>query len=112
MAQSTELLFLLLATLTLAAMLWGMLTDAALVPAWVHRHDKIAHFVAFGVLAAMVHGAWPGHSLVALWLLLTGLGLITEGAQHLTVKRRFCWRDAMANSFGAGCALLVLHFIG
>lgn len=104
----TETLFQILWSCTLVLVLIGMLTAVDLIPSWVHRHDKIAHFVAFGVLAGMAHGAWPNIALSALWGIITLLGLLTEAAQHLTVNRRFCWRDALANALGAGSVLLAL----
>ena len=42
---------------------------------------------------------------------LSALGLLAEGVQHLSASRRFCWRDALANSFGAACMLLALHWL-
>lgn len=104
----TETIFQILWACTLVMVLIGMLTAVNLIPSWVHRHDKIAHFVAFGVLAGMAHGAWPGTALLALWGGITFLGLLTEAAQHLTATRRFCWRDALANALGAGSVLLTV----
>ena len=104
----TPTFFQLLGLLTLGGVLMGMLTNAVLIPAWCHRNDKLLHFVAFGALAAMAHGAWPDLDLWMLWGLITTWGVVTEAAQHLTVNRRFCWKDALANALGAGSVLLVL----
>jgi len=104
----TPTFFQLLGLCTLGAVLMGMLTNAAFIPAWFHRNDKFMHFVAFGALAGMAHGAWPRLDLWVLWGLITTLGVLAEVAQHLTVNRRFCWRDALANALGAASVLLVL----
>lgn len=108
----TPTIFQILWLCTLAAVLVGMLTEAVVIPSWVHRHDKVAHFVAFGMLAGLAHGAWPGLNLWALWFTISTLGLLTEVAQHLTVKRRFCWRDALANALGAAAVLTVISQLG
>lgn len=91
--------------------IWGMLTHNAIIPAWIHKNDKVMHFVAFGLLAGLAHGAWPMLALHKLWLLLCVLGFLAEGAQHFTQDHQFCWRDAAANAMGAGSVLLSLQWI-
>lgn len=110
MTLPAELIFQVLWLILLGMTLWGMLTHHPLIPAWVHQNDKVMHFVAFGMLAGVAHGAWPGLALPTLWLLLCGLGVLAEWAQHFTARRSFCWRDAVANAMGAGCVLLLLHW--
>lgn len=110
MTLDAEVVFRILWLIVFCVVLWGMLTHHAFIPSWIHQNDKIMHFVAFGVLAGVAHGAWPSMALTTLWLLLCGLGVLAEGAQHFTVRHRFCWRDAVANALGAGCVLLLLHW--
>jgi len=98
---------LFLATTVLT--MWGMLTRNPNVPAWVHRHDKVMHFLAFAVLAGLARGAWPTQSLLLLWTCVTGLGLVAEVMQNLTSHRQFSWGDGLANALGAAVMLLALH---
>lgn len=109
LAKNSETIFQIMWFAALITVLWGMLVGHSVIPRWVHQNDKIAHFFAFGALAGMAHGAWPSLNLATIWLMIVGLGLLTEGAQHLTIQHRFCWRDAVANSLGAGCVLALLH---
>ena len=105
-------LFAALFALVAATVLWGMLTTSPLVPGWICRHDKLMHFLAFALLAALAHSAWPGLSGWLLWAVLSGLGLLAEGLQHLSASRRFCWRDATANALGAASMLVIVHWPG
>ncbi|MFM8865915.1 MAG: hypothetical protein ACKOFG_13630 [Limnohabitans sp.] len=109
--MTLEPVFALMFVLTGGIVLWGMLTDAAWVPKWIGRHDKLMHFLAFAGLAALAQAAWPDVPWVFLWMLLTGLGLLAEGLQHLTANRSFCWRDALANALGAAAMLGTLHWL-
>lgn len=104
--------FGLLFVLVASTVLWGMLTTSPLVPGWVCRHDKLMHFLAFALLAALAQSAWPGLSGGLLWAVLSALGLLAEGLQHLSASRRFCWRDATANALGAACMLVLMHWLG
>lgn len=110
-AMPVETYFQLLWFVMLGVTLWGMLTHHAAIPPWVHQNDKAVHFVVFGALAGIAHGAWPWVPLPTLWGLLTGLGLLAEGAQHFTARHRFCWRDALANALGAASVLALLHWV-
>jgi hypothetical protein len=107
---SKEVIFQILWLIIFCVTLWGMLTHHEIIPSWVHQNDKVMHFLTFGLLAGMAYGAWPGLPLPTLWLLMCILGVMAEGAQHFTQGHRFCWRDAVANAMGAGCALLLLHW--
>ena len=105
-----EVLFQILWLIIFCMMLWGMLTHHEILPKWVHQTDKTMHFVTFGLLAVVGHGALPGLPFFTLWLLICLLGVIAEGAQHFTVGHRFCWLDALANAMGAGGSLLLLQW--
>lgn len=105
LAGGMHYLFVLLFSLTSMLALWGMLTSHPSIPHWVHRYDKVMHFVAFALLAALAQSAWPGTEALALWVGLSLIGLLTEGMQHLLTHRKFCWRDATANALGAAAAL-------
>jgi uncharacterized membrane protein len=108
--MSTTLGFSLLFVLTTLGVLWGMLSNHRRIPAWVNRHDKLMHFAAFALLAALAQAAWPSLSWWWLWLSLTLMGLLGEGLQHcLAANRRFCWRDALANALGAASMLAFWH---
>lgn len=104
-------MFVLLFVLTGAIVLWGMLTSSPKVPSWIYRHDKLMHFAAFALLAALAQAGWPNLSGLALWSILTAMGLLAEGLQQLTATRSFCWRDAMANALGAGSTLVLLAWL-
>lgn len=110
--MTVQPLFVVLFALTGALVLWGMLTTSPRVPGWVCRHDKLMHFLAFAWLAVLAQAALPEFSAGLLWMGLSALGLLAEGLQHLSASRRFCWRDALANSFGAASMLLALHWLG
>lgn len=110
--MNTHPWFGLLLALTGSLTLWGMLTRHPRIPQWVHRHDKAMHFVAFALLAALAQSTWPAATAWVLWVGLSGLGLLTEGLQHLLTSRRFCWRDATANAMGAATVLAALHWHG
>lgn len=105
--MSTLLSDVALVLLCLGAMvvLWGLLSPVKRLPAWSHKHDKLMHAMAFAVLAVLAYASWPGIHLVGLWLALSLAGLASEGLQHLTPERRFCWRDAAANAAGAAVGL-------
>ena len=98
--------------LTAGLVLWGMLSHHRLIPAWVNRHDKLMHFGAFALLAALAQVAWPSLSRWLLWVSLTAFGLLAEGLQQLLANRRFCWRDALANSLGAATAIALWPDLG
>lgn len=100
--------FGLLFALTGMLALWGMLTRHPRIPQWVHRHDKVMHFLAFAMLAALAQGTWPQTKTWMLWVGLSLLGLLTEGLQHLLTSRKFCWRDATANALGAASTLALV----
>ena len=66
--------------------------------------DKVAHFGAWFLLAALAALGWPrwrGLALVGLPL----AGLTMEAAQALTPAREFSWADALANAAGVGVAV-------
>ncbi len=109
--MTIEPVFALMFVLTGAIVLWGMLTNPVRLPGWIGRHDKLMHFLAFAWLAALAQAAWPGMSWLYLWVILSALGLLAEGLQHLTASRRFCWRDALANALGAASMLGALHWL-
>jgi hypothetical protein len=110
MAIDTPSLFFALWVAVLALALWGMLTSSKRIPAWVHQNDKIMHFLVFGLLAGLAHGAWPSVPLLTLWTIHGVLGVLSEVAQHHSAHHRFCWQDALANAAGAGCVLSSLHW--
>ncbi|MFZ6768246.1 VanZ family protein [Undibacterium sp. Di26W] len=72
------------------------------------KHDKFAHFVAFGgmvliarILVANLHelAAWSVGLLVA--------GFCIELLQGFVPGRQFCWKDLLANAAGISSGLLV-----
>lgn len=89
--------------------LWGMLSHHPRIPQWVHRHDKVMHFAAFAILAAIARGAWPTITLLHLWVALALMGLLMEVLQQLLTRRFFCWKDALANAMGAAVMLALLN---
>lgn len=96
---------LTLLALGVAVVLWGLLSPVHSLPAWSHQHDKLLHALAFAMFAALASLGWPGVAPWVLWLVLVLAGLASEGLQHLTPDRRFCWRDAIANAIGAALGL-------
>ncbi len=89
--------------------LWGLLSPVHRLPAWTHRHDKLFHAGAFGMLALLTYGCWPAVHRGGLWLALTLFGLAGEALQELlATNRRFCWRDAAANAAGAAIVLCLV----
>ncbi len=106
----TELWFGLLFVITGSLALWGMVSHHPRIPAWVHRHDKIMHFVAFAMLAGLAQGALPRTAPLQLWAALAVLGLVAEGLQPVLSSRQFCWKDAIANAVGAATVLGWLHW--
>lgn len=104
-------LFIALWVAVLMLALWGMLTPSKRIPAWVHQNDKAMHFLVFGLLSGLAHGAWPSVPLFTLWAIHSALGVLGEVAQHHTANHRFCWQDALANAAGAGCVLGGLYWV-
>ena len=105
-----EIWFGLMFVITGSLALWGMLSQHPRIPSWVHRHDKVMHFVAFAILAGLAQGAWPNIAPLQLWTALAVFGLVAEGLQPLLSSRQFCWKDAIANAIGAATVLGLLHW--
>ena len=101
MTQLVPSIALALLGVGVVVVLWGLLSPVRSLPAWSHRHDKLLHALAFAVFAVLASLGWSEVSPWELWLALTLAGLASEGLQHLTPDRRFCWRDAVANAMGA-----------
>lgn len=75
-------------------------------------NDKLLHFGAFAVLAALALRAEPAWPPRALWLAgLMGLGVLIECLQTLVPDRGFCWRDVAANGSGIAFSALGAHLI-
>lgn len=91
--------------------LWGLLSPVQNLPVWSRRHDKLLHVFAFAVLAILACLSWPDMSRQKMWILLTGLGLVSECLQQLTPSRRFCWIDSAANATGAASGILLVTVI-
>ena len=74
-------------------------------------NDKLMHFVAFAVLAALAMQIAQTRIEAAWWMLgLLVAGWVIECLQQLLPDRGFSWRDIAANAagivFAAGCTLL------
>lgn len=100
----SQLAQLLLGTVVVAV-LWGLLSPIRNLPAWSLRHDKLLHMAGFAVLGLLSCASWPSVDMLALWILLVLAGIASEGLQHFTADRRFCWRDAVANAAGAAVGI-------
>ena len=105
MTQLVPSIALALLGVGVVVVLWGLLSPVRSLPAWSHRHDKLLHALAFAVFAVLASLGWSEVSPWELWLALTLAGLASEGLQHLTPDRRFCWRDAVANAMGAALGI-------
>lgn len=93
----------------------GTVVLGCLLPArWLPLlpHDKLLHFLAFAVLAALamfIESAWPRRALWILGLLLAGL--IIELLQKLVPGRSFCWYDMRANTAGIAATVAVFGLL-
>lgn len=75
-------------------------------------HDKLLHFLAFAVLAALallIESTWPRRMFWMLGLLLAGL--VIELLQKLVPGRSFCWYDMRANTAGIAAAVTVFGLL-
>jgi VanZ family protein len=82
-----------------------------LLPArWMPRieNDKLAHFLAFGVLTILAKMIAATSNELIFWVLGIGLaGLLIEILQKLVPGRNFCWRDMFANLAGIFVAVIL-----
>jgi len=100
-------LWAIAALLAVVAIAWGSLLPGNALPSnlpW----DKFNHFVAYGVLATLVHlagtAAWPA------WLIVSGYGIAIEYAQTAVPGRLGGdVADMLANALGAALALLAVR---
>lgn len=97
--------FAVLLGLSVCIICWGLLSPVHALPAWSRTHDKLLHGGAFAFLAVLANLWLPHAPVLGLWCGLVFIGLAGEVAQHFTVHRRFCWRDAVANALGAAVGL-------
>jgi hypothetical protein len=97
--------FAVLLGLSACAICWGLLSPVHALPAWSRSHDKLLHVGAFAFLAVLANLWLPEAPVWGLWGMLVLAGLAGEVAQHFSVHRRFCWRDAVANAIGAAAGL-------
>lgn len=105
--------FGILLLLAAGVVLWGLLSPVDALPLWSRTHDKLLHAIAFAILAVLTNLWLREASVGALWGALVLGGLAGEVAQHFSVHRQFCWRDALANAFGATVGLCgVQIFLG
>ncbi len=68
-------------------------------------NDKINHLLAFGILAALVDGSFPGPGPGlgwAKWASLLGYGLLIEAVQFFLSYREASGWDLLANGAGIG----------
>lgn len=89
--------------------LWGLLSPVEILPLWIRTHDKWMHVMAFGVLAVLTKLWLQDAHVGAIWLALVVAGLLGEVAQHFSVHRQFCWRDALANVLGVTAGLICIQ---
>ncbi|MFZ6722083.1 VanZ family protein [Undibacterium sp. Ji49W] len=105
-----------LSVFTSQAVLWLFALSATLVcvgsllPAkWMPpiKHDKFAHFVAFGGMVLIARVLAANLNELAVWsagLLIAGFCI--ELLQGFVPGRNFCWKDLLANAAGIGSGML------
>lgn len=72
--------------------------------------DKAQHFIAYSLLPPLSMLAVSSiRSLHYLCLLWAGYGIALEYAQSIVPGRTTSWEDALANSLGIVCGLLLSH---
>ena len=83
---------------------WQLLTPATVVNpgSW----DKLIHFSAFFVLAALATLGWRGSSATGRILLLLAYAAATELLQYFIPGRSFSLLDWVADGFGAVAAVV------
>ena len=89
--------------------LWGLLSPVEILPLWIRTHDKWMHVMAFGGLAVLTNLWLQDAHVGVIWLALVVAGLLGEVAQHFSVHRHFCWRDALANVLGVTAGLICIQ---
>ncbi|OQX38169.1 MAG: hypothetical protein B0D91_04875 [Oceanospirillales bacterium LUC14_002_19_P2] len=82
-----------------------------------HLWDKIKHFAAFFLLAALFDQGWPKQPTpMSKFLLLALYGLLVECLQAFTPDRHFSLLDLAADAAGiatyAGAAVIIHSFAG
>lgn len=79
----------------------------------VPHADKVFHFVAYGVMAALVSWGWPKLKLWHVVLIVTFLGVCVEMAQGMiNLGRTPSMLDAAANFAGALSSCFALQLLG
>lgn len=64
--------------------------------------DKLIHAGAYAVLTTGLVLAWPKRSLLVIFFIAVGFGILIEYLQHtLAIGRTGSWADALANAIGA-----------
>mgnify|MGYP003382424914 CR=1 FL=1 len=111
MIQVPPEVFGILLLLCALLVLWGLLSPVDVLPNWIRAHDKWMHAVAFGGLAGLTNLWLQDANVGAIWLALVVAGLLGEVAQHFSVHRRFCWRDALANTLGVTAGLTIIQWL-
>ena len=96
MARQHWRLLFVTAVAVLTALL--LLPDESLPPVTVQ--DKLAHVLAFGVLAGLARRAWPQTSVPVLAIALTTYALATELLQIAVPGRTFSALDVTADTAG------------
>jgi VanZ family protein len=86
--------FVALGTLT-----WLSLAPQERLPP-INLWDKLAHAVAFAVLATLIHAGWPRARQAALWGTLVAFGLLMEVLQIPAPGRNFSLLDLVADAAG------------
>jgi VanZ family protein len=88
---------------------WGLMCPVQSLPAWFRHHDKLLHALAFAGMAVLTTLWLPTVPSLFIWAALVLAGLGGEVAQNFTEQRKFCWRDAIANSVGAAVGLVFIR---
>ncbi len=97
--------------LVLTLLTWLMLTPSV-GESGIPINDKVAHTLAFGLLAMLSHASWPHRDFDwRFWLPLMAYGIAIECIQYFIPHRSFSVADMAADAAGIGLYQLLMPLL-